>query len=223
MAIDPDSPATRRAIAGAAVALLHVLALLGLAATGHAPAALRAVLPARLILDAARPPPPPPPIPAPTLAAPPALFVPAPQISVATPPPSPASPRAITRAPAAAPTSHFGAATEAGLGLDLATSSGGGAGARGTLAGFEAEVRRRVLAARRQPTLAWDRRDTCVVEYSLRVAPGGALAGFTIAPCGVPEINEAARDAIRRAAPYPAPPDLGAAGIEVHGTLVFRP
>ncbi len=84
-------------------------------------------------------------------------------------------------------------------------------------------MRARVLAGKHQPTLAWDRRNTCVVNYRVSVGRDGALSGFTIDPCAIPEINEAARAAIRAAAPFPPPPELGAASTEVHGTLIFHP
>ncbi len=106
--------------------------------------------------------------------------------------------------------------------MDVGTTSGGGAGSRGTLAGFEAAVRASVLAGKRQPTLAWNRRNTCVVNYRVTVARGGGLAGYAIDPCAVPEINQAARDAISHAS-LPAPPDLGASSYEVHGSLIFHP
>ena len=201
-----------------AVVLLHVLVFALLTSTGTVPPLRPAVLPIRAV---AQPAPPPPPAPRlqPTLEAPPALALALPEIRL-TPPP--AAPRAVTRAALAPQASHFGAATDNGLGLDVAIVSGGGAGTRGTLAGFEAAVRARVLAGKRQPSLAWDRRDTCVVNYRVSVARGGGLAGYTIDPCAVPEINQAARDAIAHAS-LPAPPDLGASSYEVHGSLIFHP
>ena len=203
---------------------LHVLLLVALTSTGVIPPLLPAILPATLILAPPRRPPPLARI-QPSLSAPPALSVPAPEITLAAPPRvQTLAPRAITRAaPAAHPASHFGAASDGGLGLDVAAGSGGGAAARGTLAAFEAGVRARVLAAKRQPSLAWDRRNTCVVNYRVTVGRSGALAGFSIDPCGVPEINAAARTAIQSAGPFPPPPDLGAASSEVHGTLIFHP
>ena len=219
----PTQTAQRAATLGVVVAL-HVLLFILLSATGAIPPILPALVPARLILQP-HPPPPRPPLIQPTLSALPALAVPAPEIALAAPPPAqPRAPRAITRAaPNTRPAGHFGAATDSGLGLDVAAGSGGGAGARGTLAGFEAAVRARVLAAKRQPSLGWDRRNTCVVGYRVSVGSGGALAGFSIEPCGVPEINEAARAAIRDAGPFPLPPDLGASTTEVHGTMIFHP
>jgi protein TonB len=217
-----DRPLARRAATLGAVVLVHVALLALLSATGNLPPVLAPILPAHLILASPKPPPPPPRLPEPKLAAPPAAFVPVPELQIAAPPPR--APQAITRStPTAPPANHFGAATDAGLGLDVAAASGGGAGTRGSLAGFEAAVRARVLAGKRQPTLAWDRRNTCVVNYRVTVTSAGTLADFSIDPCAIPEINEAARTAIRHAAPFPRPPDLGAATAEVHGTLIFHP
>ncbi len=215
------STGTQRVLTLVGVAGLHVLLLAVLTTTGVIPPILPAVLPAQLILQ---PRPPPPPRIRPALLAPP-LAVPMPEIRLVVPPPvQPTAPRATTRAaPAAHPASHFGAATDSGLGLDVAASSGGGGDARGTLAGFEAAVRARVLAAKHQPALAWDRRNTCVVGYHVSVSRSGALAGFSIDSCGVPEINQAARDAISHAGPFPPPPELGASTTEVHGSMVFHP
>ena len=204
--------------------LLHGLLLL---AVVLAPEPLRRMLPqvtAMLVIQEPARPPPPPPVPHPVLAPPPPVSVPLPEIAVATaataPPPLSVRHAAAPAAPAA---SHFGAATDSGLGLDVATSSGGGSGSRGKLAAFEAAVRRQVLAGKRQPTLAWDRRNTCVVDYRVSVSRSGSVAGFSIEPCAIPEINAAARTAIAQAGPFPPPPDLGAATYDVHGTLIFHP
>ena len=218
-----DASAARRAGTFGAVVLGHVLLLVLLGQTGTIPPLLPMVLPVRM-LPAVRPPPPPPPRILPLLADAAPMAVPVPEIRLAAPPPVQAmAPRAVTRAAPARPASHFGAATDSGLGMDVAAASGGGAGVRGSLGGFEAAVRRQVLAAKRQPALAWDRRNTCVVNYTVRVSRSGGLAGLSIDPCAIPEINAAAREAIRAAAPFPPPPDLGAATAEVHGSLIFHP
>ncbi len=215
---------SQRAVAIGVVAGLHVLLLAALTSAGVIPKLLPSITPATLILA-----PPRPTLPVARIqvavAAAPSFAVPVPEITLAAPSPvQPLAPRAITRAaPAARPASHFGASADSGLGLDVAAASGGGSGARGTLAGFEDAVRARVLAAKHQPSLAWDRRNTCVVNYRVSVRSSGALAGFSIDPCGVPEINEAARTAIQNAGPFPPPPELGAAASEVHGTLIFHP
>ena len=181
------------------------------------------VLQAVRIVAPQRPPPPPARL-MPVLRLPDLTPIAAPDIVIAQPA-SPRAPLATTpNAPHAPAASHFGPATgDAGLGVEVATTAGGGARGRGSLADFQAAVRRAVLARRVQPALAWDRRNTCVVNYTVSVRPDGSLAGLSIDPCAVPEINAAAESAIRDAAPFPAPPDLGAARTVVHGTLVFRP
>ncbi len=220
-----DRPLGQRAVSLAVVVLLHVvLAVVILTSSGAIRYAAPIVAQALVLPKDIVKPPPPPPI-APKILPPDLLPVPMPEIAV-TPPPRPASaPRAIVRVePKGPPVSHFGAAGgDTGLGLALSTSGGGGAQGRGNLADFESAVKRAVLRRKRQPNLAWDRRNTCVVNYTVTVARDGALAGFQIDPCAVPEINEAARTAIREAAPFARPPDLGGATYDVHGTLIFRP
>ncbi len=213
----------RRGIVIGAVLLLHVGVFGMLAFSGKPPRVLPAIRPTTLILPPPRPPSlRPPPLPAPRFAVPPPLAVPVPQIDIAAAPlPQPATPRAIARvAPQAA---HFGASGDAGLTLGLAASAGGGEASRRSLAAFAAMVRRRIVADKHQPSLAWDRRQSCVVNYRVTITSTGALAGYQIDPCAVPEINQAARAAISEAAPYPPPPDLGATTTEVQGSLIFRP
>ena len=118
---------------------------------------------------------------------------------------------------------HFGAASgDAGLGVVATTSGAGGARGRGNLGEFEAAVKRAILSRKVQPVLAWDRRNTCVVNYTATIARDGSLAAVQIDPCAIAEINEAARAAIRDAAPFPPPPELGARTYSVHGTLIFH-
>ncbi len=223
-----DQPRGQRAITLGLVGLAHVVVVLFvLAQSGAMRALLPPAQPVRLLPQDTPKPPPPPPI-VPTLPPPELLAVPAPDIVLATPPP-PASthaPRAIAHVTnhTAPPAGHFGAAGgDSGLGVSVATSGTGGAGSRGSLGDFEAAVKRAILARKVQPSLAWDRRNTCVVNYTAHVARDGSLAGFQIDPCAVPEINEAARTAIRQAAPFPPPPDLGGRIYDVHGTLIFHP
>jgi protein TonB len=216
-------PKSDRLTAIAVVAALHVMFVALLAATGTIQRLGAPSLVARLI-TLPTPRPAAPELPEPSLPVP-HPFVPLPEIRLALPPPPQSSAiDAVSRAastPHAA--SHFGAATDSGLGLDVAAAAGGGAGARGMLARFEAAVRHLVLEAKRQPALAWDRRNTCVVNYRVRISQTGALAGLSIDPCAIPEINEAARAAIRAAAPFPPPPATAGASANVSGSLIFHP
>jgi protein TonB len=213
-----DRPGVPRAVSLAVVLVLHVLVIALLVSQS---ATVERVLPLVFVgVPIARPAPPPPqpPVLTPKLAMPDLAPIPAPEIAVV----QPAAPRAVRRvAPAV---SHFGPATnDMGLGVEAATSAGGGARGRGSLGEFQAAVRRAVLARKVQPSLAWDRRNTCVINYVVSVGRDGSLAGLRIDACAVPEINAAAEAAIRAAAPFPAPPDLGGAHTDVHGTLIFHP
>ncbi len=220
-----DRPKGQRVISLGVVVLLHVVLIAVILSNSGATRSMMPIIAQAIVLpkDAVKPPPPPPIVP--TIPPPDLLPMPTPEIAVTPPPPSASAPRAIARVgPKAPAVSHFGAAGgDAGLGLALATTGGGGAQGRGSLADFEAAVKRAVLRRKVQPVLAWDRRNTCVVNYTVTVARDGALAGLQIDPCAIPEINEAARTAIREAAPFPRPPDLGGATYDVHGTLIFRP
>jgi protein TonB len=221
--VDFDGPVAQRAVSLSVVILLHVLLIaLLISQSGVVRSLIPTITIAHIIAPKEQPPPPPPIKP---VVPPPLLEIPIPEVNVAPPPAQNAAPRAVLRvAPHGPPASHFGAASgDAGLGIDAATSAGGGAGSRGSLADFEAAVKRAVLSHKRQPRLAWDRRDTCVVNYAVTVSRSGGLAGLSIDPCGVPEINAAAQDAIRAAAPFPLPPDLGGRTTTVHGTLIFQP
>jgi len=224
LAVYQDPPATQRIVSLGVVAGLHgLLIALLLSQTDTVQIGLPRVLQAVRILAPQRPKPPPPSL-MPVLKLPDLAPIPAPDILIA----QPASHRllraVVPMAPPAPAAAHFGpAADDAGLGIEVATTAGGGVRGRGSLADFQAAVRRAVLARRIQPALAWDRRNTCVVNYTVSVGVDGSLAGLSIDPCAVPEINAAAEAAIRAAAPFPAPPDLGAASTAVHGTLVFRP
>jgi protein TonB len=221
--VDLDGPAAQRAVSLTVVVLIHGLIIAVLISQSST---VRSLIPTMTIvhlIDRAAPRPKPPEIKPPVQ--PPLVQIPVPEVNVAPPPAQNAAPRAVIRVgPHGPPAAHFGAASgDAGLGIDAATTSSGGAGSRGSLGDFEAAVKRAVLNQKRQPTLAWDRRNTCVVNYAVKISRSGALAGFTIDPCGVPEINQAAQTAIRAAAPFPAPPDLGASTTTVHGTLIFQP
>jgi protein TonB len=220
-----DRPVAPRMLSLGAVVLLHLaLIALLLAHSGRVAALLPSLAPVEVLRPEMHTPPPPPI--QPLLPPPMQMPVPIPEIVVASPPPAASNaPRAIVRTePSGPPVPHFGAASgDTGLGLALATTGAGGARGRGSLADFEAAVKRAVLAHKVQPVLAWDRRNTCVVNYTASVARDGSLAGLQIDACAVPEINEAARTAIRQAAPFPLPPDLGARSYDVHGTLIFHP
>jgi protein TonB len=214
-----DAPGARRTVSFLAVASLHALLIGVLLSQSDA---LRVAMPAALHIRIlpARPQRRPPPRIAPALTAP-ALETPLPALVMGLPAAGSTALHAVTQAPAAA---HFGAALgDAGLGLDVAAAAGGGASIRGTLADFEAAVKRAVLTHKQQPALAWDRRNTCVVNYAVAIRENGDLARLSIDACAVPEINQAARDAIQAAAPFPRPPGLGALEYTVHGSLIFRP
>lgn len=72
------------------------------------------------------------------------------------------------------------------------------------------------------PREARMRRQQGKVGYRLTLSPDGSLVSFDIQPSGVDALDEAARDAIRRAAPFPRLPDLGGSSYLLAGNIVFK-
>jgi protein TonB len=72
------------------------------------------------------------------------------------------------------------------------------------------------------PREAKQRRQQGKVGYKLTLSPQGALLNFDIDSSGNEVLDEAAREAIRRAAPFPPLPDLGGSSYTVAGNIVFK-
>jgi len=72
------------------------------------------------------------------------------------------------------------------------------------------------------PREAKMRRQQGKVGYRLTLNPDGSLVSFDIQSSGVDVLDEAARDAIRRAAPFPRLPDLGGSSYLLAGNIVFK-
>lgn len=72
------------------------------------------------------------------------------------------------------------------------------------------------------PREARMRRQQGKVGYRLTLNPDGSLASFDIQTSGIEALDEAARDAIRRAAPFPRLPDLGGSSYLLAGNIVFK-
>jgi len=72
------------------------------------------------------------------------------------------------------------------------------------------------------PRVAKMRQQQGRVGYKLTLNPQGALISFDIQSSGVEALDEAARDAIRRAAPFPRLPDLGGSSYLLAGNIVFK-
>jgi protein TonB len=72
------------------------------------------------------------------------------------------------------------------------------------------------------PREAKMRRQQGKVGYRLTLNPDGSLVSFDIQSSGVEALDEAAREAIRRAAPYPRLPDLGGSSYLLAGNIVFK-
>lgn len=72
------------------------------------------------------------------------------------------------------------------------------------------------------PREAKMRRQQGKVGYRLTLNPQGALISFDIQPSGFDVLDEAAREAIKRAAPFPRLPDLGGSTYLLAGNIVFK-
>ena len=72
------------------------------------------------------------------------------------------------------------------------------------------------------PELAKRRRQEGRVAYQLTLSPDGQLIRFDITSSGTPALDDAARNAIKAAAPFPKLPDLGGSVYLLSGAIVFR-
>ena len=72
------------------------------------------------------------------------------------------------------------------------------------------------------PQAAKQRRQQGRVGYVLTLDPQGALLKVELQPSGVDALDEAARQAIERAAPFPKLPDLGGSTYLLAGNIVFK-
>ena len=72
------------------------------------------------------------------------------------------------------------------------------------------------------PQAAKQRRQQGRVGYVLTLDPQGALLKVEIQPSGVEALDEAARQAIERAAPFPRLPDLGGSTYLLAGNIIFK-
>ncbi|MDY0747674.1 TonB family protein [Paucibacter sp. R3-3] len=72
------------------------------------------------------------------------------------------------------------------------------------------------------PEAAKRRRQEGRVGYLLTLSQNGQLVHFEIVPSGTPALDEAAREAIKAAAPFPRLPELGGSLYLLSGAIVFR-
>ena len=72
------------------------------------------------------------------------------------------------------------------------------------------------------PQAAKQRRQQGKVGYVLTLDPQGTLLKVELQPSGVEALDDAARQAIERAAPFPKLPDLGGSSYLLAGNIVFK-
>jgi protein TonB len=95
-------------------------------------------------------------------------------------------------------------------------------GTEGIPTDYVNQVYARINSNTDYPREAKMRRQQGKVGYRLILNPQGALVSFDIDSSGIPALDEAAREAIRRAAPFPKLPDLGGATYLLAGNIVFK-
>lgn len=89
-----------------------------------------------------------------------------------------------------------------------AGQQGQGSGGASQMASWQNQVSRRLNNAKRRPRSAGDATGTAVVRFT--VSAGGGLAGVSLVrSSGNPVLDQAAVDAVTRAAPFPPPPSGG--------------
>lgn len=222
-----------RGVAGSVLlhgaALLAVWALSGGSDAPPAPAPVVELI--RLQPEALKPPPPPPPEPEPekpkqlTAARPVAAPLPVPKTVAAaaekaetyTPPepPQQAAPIGPVTPPAPVPEPTAPAAPPA-------PAAPKQIGNDGIPTDYVNQVYARINGSTEYPREAKMRRQQGRVGYRLTLSPQGALLGVEIQTSGNDVLDEAAREAIRRAAPFPKLPDLGGSSYLLAGNIVFR-
>lgn len=88
--------------------------------------------------------------------------------------------------------------------------------------GYVDQVYTRINKNADYPREAKLRRQQGRVGYKLTLNPQGALLGFDIQTSGSEILDQAAREAIQRAAPFPKLPELGASTYLLAGFIVFK-
>ncbi|MBB3220020.1 energy transducer TonB [Pseudoduganella umbonata] len=225
-----------RGVAGSAAVhgavLLAVLALSGGPADTPAPAPVVELI--RLQPEVLKPPPPPPeperepeqpkqltaarPVPAP-VPVPKTVAVAAEAAETYTPPPAPQQAASIgpVAPPAPSPVAQAPATPEPpppAAPKQIATE--------GIPTDYVNQVYARINGSTEYPREAKMRRQQGKVGYRLTLSPQGALLGVEIQTSGNDVLDEAAREAIGRAAPFPKLPDLGGSSYLLAGNIFFR-
>lgn len=78
------------------------------------------------------------------------------------------------------------------------------------------------IAAGRYPKAAQMRRQEGRVTYRLTLSPQGELIDFKIKSSGIEALDQAAKEALRAAAPFPKLPALGASSYQLTGAITFK-
>jgi protein TonB len=224
-----------RGIAGSVAlhgaALLAAWAFSGVAGKPPAPAPVVELI--RLQPEAVKPPPPPPepepekpkqltaarPVPAP-LPVPKTVAASADKAETYTPPepPQQAAPIGPVTPPPPAPVAQVPAPPAPPPAAPVPKQIG----TEGIPTDYVNQVYARINGSTEYPREAKMRRQQGKVGYRLTLSPQGALLGVELQSSGNDVLDEAAREAIRRAAPFPKLPDLGGSSYLLAGNIVFK-
>jgi TonB family protein len=102
-----------------------------------------------------------------------------------------------------------------------ALAAGGPVFAQSTAPDYEKNVRNQILMHATYPRLAKMREQEGSVTYQLTLDPAGGVKDVSVeTSSGNPSLDDAALDAVKSAAPFPAPP--GGAPVTLHGTVAFK-
>lgn len=61
----------------------------------------------------------------------------------------------------------------------------------------------------------------CYIPYEITIDQTGKMLDFKIDRCGDEVLDAAAEDAVRRAGPFPPPPNQGGTRYTIYGTAIF--
>lgn len=214
----PSYPDNRqgRAIGLAVVVAAHGLLLWAVLTFRETLPARLLILPATLLREAVKPPPPPPKIkPKELVMQPPKLDLPDIKLDN-TPPktrpdaiPNPSRPR-------------FGPADGQSLAITLDAAGTGGRATRAQLGDYDGDARKKIASARVIPKIPKDVRHSCMIEYTVTIDRSGRRVSYSIEPCTIEEINQAARRTIERVQSFPVPPNMVGSTHVIHGTINYN-
>ncbi|HVJ56034.1 MAG TPA: hypothetical protein VM689_26475 [Aliidongia sp.] len=206
----------RRAVGLGVVAFCHLAVLAALPfLTATGPSAIRTVH--TVMVKLTRPAPTPAPtIPPPPIAAPPQVIVPMPALPAF----EPASVPPAERRPDSGPPVHFFTGT--GSGPQSLPTTGVTAYAPRAPSNYGDQVGARIGGGAGGEASGPKTNQDCLINYQVTIDRHGNLLSYKIDPCTSALVNAVAEARIKAAAPYPPPPDTGAAQYTIYRSQIFH-